>query len=457
MPFSLTRLAPAVATLTLLSLANSASAFLVELALASTWGNNSTVDAFRVTHSIVIFGLQSFYVQALPLTLVPWFTARLIQHGEASAWHALHSIRARLTLALLPILAAVILLSGPIVTLLAPGLDPAGRAAAILLLPAMTAAFAIVLHNGVLAAGLAARNIFWPGPVSQLLLNLAICAAVLTRDPQWLAAAVVAGALLGVALHRLTTPPLPAESRPAPAPMRWSEILKPALPIVAAGFATQAWSMILYRHLILFGPGAAASFGYAFRLTALVHIPAAMFCTVLLPSLSMIQQQNPAAMPRAFRKAILVVLALTVPLSILLGLAARPLVHALYGSGAWQGDALAAIATMLQILAVSAPTGALMMICQRFLAASWATHYMFLASLGSLAIGIVGSLLTNSPADVVWVWVVAAWFTVIYLASAAWMLRNARPVGESPPLAAVNIPVRRPDNPHSPTNHLEWR
>src|SRR5688572_6017536 len=425
---SLKQLAPSVVLLTALTLASSISAFVVEILLAGIWGNSSTADAYRLTHLILVFGLYSFYAQILPLALVPWFTQRSMTAGASAAWESLVSFRRAVSLIGIFAVVGSVLLSGPIISMLGPGLDSIGRRDAHILLPCMMIAFVLVLRNGITAAALASNGIFWPGPVSQIAINVSIVVALSIfqpGSPLVVGLAVVFGSLIGASLHRAAL--LPASIR---SPGRFGslpiEIVGPMLPVFAAALATHVWSALLYRELTLVGTGAAATFGYAFRLTALVHTPAAMFCTVLLPSLSLAYQQGPDEMSRSFSKAVAVVAGLTIPLAVLVAALAHPLVDTLFSGNVWQGAALDQIARLLQIIAIGAPTGAFAMICQRFLGASLANHHSMLGAAVTMTVGILGIQWSQSPESLAAIWVIASWLGVLYLGAVCSFYRMGR-------------------------------
>jgi hypothetical protein len=74
---------------------------------------------------------------------------------------------------------------------------------------------------------------------------------------------------------------------------------------------------------------------------------------------------------------------------------------------------------MLQILAIGTPTGALMMICQRFLSATRANFRTLLGALLLLAAGLTAARLAATDTDLVWAWIAASWAGTAYVLFAA--------------------------------------
>ncbi len=306
-PYSAARSAGGLFVLAVLS---PAAGLAVEMALAWRFGVSETVDAFRIASVFLVLGQQLLVMQVLPHVIVPVFTDLRTQGREREAWRAVAGLL-NLLLALTGIAAtAVFLWPEPLVRFLAPGLEGAAAAKAVLFLRWFALAYLPLVVTGTAAGVLQTYGVFWPTPTAQLAAHLLLVAFVVLAGSRWgagaLVGAVLAAGVLGAALHagralllygrqgggwepasEATTGLWPgALSRAVWRDPGVRRALRLALPL-AGLFVVAQWAAVVVNREISRGPeGALAAFGYAFKLGLLVSLAPLALATVLYPRLA---------------------------------------------------------------------------------------------------------------------------------------------------------------------------
>lgn len=369
------------ARLAALSFASPALGFLLDLVLAWKYGNGSAIDAYRVASTVFATGFSIFFLQVLPHVMMPLFSQCRALRGDAEAWRMALSFNSLAACAGAALVVCVWLNPGPVTTLLAPGFQEQSRREAMVFVKYLCVALTLVLWSGTLSAPLSAYGLFWPSAVAPLLLNATtmIGAFLGSRGSlaRILASSVLAGAILVAGLHLYYAVRISSFFR-----IRARDWLRPglshempgswrlALPALCVALTTLVVSVLILRSLSLMKSGTVALYSYAFRLTTLVHTPAACYVTVVFPALS---QARTLPDEREFRriaaKAVRVVLFLTVGTATLLYAIRGALVELLFGWGSFEPAALLEMSTLFGLLLLGAATGSLTSLFQKCFAA----------------------------------------------------------------------------------------
>ncbi|HZW23947.1 MAG TPA: lipid II flippase MurJ [Gallionella sp.] len=344
------------------------SGLLLEMALAWRYGASATVDAFRIAALLGGFGIQLFFGYLLPHIVVPMFAEYRAKGMEQEGW--------RLAFWLALILSSVSLLfvwwvwfyPDALLRFLGPGLEVSGYGTAVLLLRCFSLALVLMAWSGVASGILYVQRIFWLSALAQIVPNLLIVSALLIGEG---VTPLALGILLGYAamLAMFVYGVLRIGRR---SQVNWRACLKPvsreglrkvlklSWPLLA-GILLGQWSIIIINRVLSeLPPGTLAEFGYAWKLLALVGLLPAGLATVIFPAFSEANAMgNAAELSRLAARAVRMTLLLTLPLAAVLIVEREPLVNLMFGQGRMSEAALKETATLLGILLVSAPAGAL--------------------------------------------------------------------------------------------------
>ncbi len=263
-----------LAIVTMLSVLSPLSGIVMEMVLAWRYGASGTMDAFRITSLVVVFGNQLFFGYLLPHVVVPLFSEYCAKGLEDEGW------RLGFTLALILSLVSLIFISwvwfdpAALVGLLGPGLTAPGREDASLLLRWFSLAFLLMVWSGVISGMLYVYRVFWLSGVAQLLPNLFVILTIFIATSELGVGALALGILLGhaakVGLFSLTLIRISRDSR-----IRMRACLKLchkdgllkalhlSAPLIFTIIVGQWGIIIINRALNEIPSGVLAEFGYA--------------------------------------------------------------------------------------------------------------------------------------------------------------------------------------------------
>ena len=415
------------ASLTFVSLASPAGGFLLELVLTRRYGNTASMDAYRITGSILTIGTQLLLAQVLPMILVPLFTEVRQREGEWEAWRV--ALRCGMLLTIAATVLCTLALTAPelLARIFGPGLGAEGRSAAMAFLPAMSGALVMLAWSATIAAVLNCYGIFWTAPAATLLINVAIIACVFCWPSGLpvpsIRAGIVTGSVASAVVHtvygwRITRRLTPSMNRYAPIETAaiWRRVRSFGTPLLAAAVFVHLFNVLIFRRLSLFTPGAAATYSFAFRLAGLIHLPAAALVTVAFPAVSDIACEGSSErlrhiIARTLRATLFVAVTCIAVLYVL----RQPLVELLASHSAMSPSAVRQAGSVLGILLAGAPTGALIGMLQRVLASSGSTWGAALSSFAALGVAATGSYWTRDINHVAILWDVASWANVAIL------------------------------------------
>ena len=363
---SLGRIAAVVALATVLS---KVAGLLRQQGIAAAFGVGAAYDAF--SYAYVVPGFLLILLGGINGPLHSAMVAVLSRRQPSEACRLLENIRGLVGIALSALTLLLLLLAGPVIDLLAPGLvasgDVAVRQIAIQQLRLMAP---MGLLSGLIGLGfgaLNARDSFWLPAISPLLSSLTVLLGLgLLRG--WLGPAIgtteqaatgglvlAAATLVGALLQWLVQ--LPALRSRGLAGLGWRYHWRdPGVREVMAVMAPATLSAGMLQINVLVDlffaswiPGAAAGLGYAGLLVqAPLGILSNMILVPLLPLLSRLtaRDQREAFLQRS-RQGLMLSAAGMLPLGALLMLLARPLVEVVYARGAFDDDATTLVSRLL--------------------------------------------------------------------------------------------------------------
>ncbi len=435
----------------------------LEMVLAWRYGGSGTVDAYRTAYLLIGFGNQLFIAYLLPHIVVPMITDFRSRGEEEQGWrvaittgHLLGGIGIFFAL-------GICIYPTPVAEFLAPGLTGGALSEAITLLRFFSVALVLALWSGVITGILYVHRVFALSPLSQMLTNILVIAAVLASAKNRGSLALGIGVVFGFgamfALHVFYLYRVAAKAgirmSLALRPGRWRDIgklLLTGVPLLVMLAATQFGTIIANRELSRLSIGTLARFGFAWKLMALVNFAPASLATVIFPAFSEAQaHERSAEFSRLIDKAVRMTLLLTVPISMVLYLLRGPLVRLLFGRGAMDEMGLQETMFLFGLALLQGPVANLTLLFQKVFFSLGNTRapaiVSVLIALGLFALmpwaatiyGAGGVALTY--AVVYWV-SIAGLIGALYLAGVK--LRNAELAGYSLAVLALSAGVLAP-------------
>jgi peptidoglycan biosynthesis protein MviN/MurJ (putative lipid II flippase) len=413
--------------LALLSLASPIAGFFLELLLARRYGSTTTMDAYRITASILATGMQLVFVQVLPLILIPTFMNVRVRSGQTEACRQTLALGAVVTVPAVLVCLIVFTTPQTFAHLLAPGLVGRGFEAATGFVPIIACVVAMLIFCGAMAAVLNCYGVFWTVPTTTLFLNIGIIACSVIWPRHLSETAIRTGMMIGcaaaVGLHlanfNRVVGKVSLQGLSNIRPTAWISTFGPCVPLLCAAAFLTVFNILVFRRLSELAPGSAVTYSFAFRIAGLVNLPLWALVTVSFPEISMANAKSNSAQfrsvtSRTFRN----VLFLGASLVILMGVLRRPLAGLLIGHSAMSSSAVNKAGCLIGLLALGAPTGALIGLLQRVLASRRAVWSVPIAGAVTLAIAIMGLARTNDAEGVAVLWDVAFWANAVVLLSA---------------------------------------
>lgn len=394
-PYAVARSATGLAGL---SLASPLAGLAVEMALAWRFGASATVDAFRTSALLILFGQQIFVFQVLPNVMVPLFAAYRAQRAEREAWEAGISLANLLVIPTAGLSALLFLRPDLVVHLLGPGLDGDAERTAVFFARWFALTFVPLVWSGMIAGVLYAYEIFWLPAASQLLGNVVLVSAIVLSGPDWgprslvvgvLAAAFVTWALfiarLVALMRRVAVRPTVWISARHPGVRRALRLALPLAGVVLIGLCNTA---IINRVLSRLGVGTLATFWYAWKMGQMASLLPAALATVLFPRFaaswhSAREGEFRDTCTNALRMAVFLALPAT---CILFALRAH-IVTLLFQRGSFAAEAGGTVARLFGLLLVAVPASVACVYAQQMLYAVQATWIPAAAQLG-VALGL---------------------------------------------------------------------
>lgn len=346
--------------------------FIRDVVTAALLGAGPVADAFLVAFRLPNHFRSLFAEGAFQAAFVPSYTGVLVNADEARARAFARSVLTLLMAASLGVALLLAVFPKAAIDVLAPGIsadaERFGHAATYL---RITAAYLACMSLVAFYSGLAAaRENFAAAAAAPILLNLCMIAGIvwLTRyvpDAGWsLSAAVMISGVLQAALvawaaWRVGGPVLPGLVQPSKDLTTFFARLGPAI----LGSGVVQISAFVDTIIASFLPvGAIAHLYYADRLYQLPYgVIGLALGTVILPTLSRaFAAEDHAAARAAFARAAELALLLGLPVTLVLAVASRQSVSALFGYGIFNSEDIALSAPVVAAYALGLPAGILL-------------------------------------------------------------------------------------------------
>lgn len=398
-----------MALLSALSVLAPLTGLVVEMMLAWRYGASATVDAYRIAALLVVVGAQLFFGNLLPHVVVPMFAQYRARDMEQEGWRLAFSLTAILSAVLLAFIAWVWMYTDTLVGLLGPGLSAAGRDEAALLLRCFSLVLLLMAWSGMANAVLYVHRIFWLSSVAQLMPNILVILAIQLAGSAATAETLAFGLLLGYAamfgfsaygLNRVRlsgTLKISACFRFV-AHEGMKKAMRLSAPLLFGVFIGQWGMIVINRVMSELPPGTLAEFGYAWKMLALVGLLPAGLATVIFPAVSDAHASGEKGeFARLAERALRMTLFLTVPLAALLYVERAPLVGLLFGRDVMPAVTQAEICSLLGILLIGAPAGALSGVLKKL---AYSMHDMKLPTITALFSALAITVLVPVAAGV---------------------------------------------------------
>lgn len=366
-----------------------------ELFTAASFGTSDAVDAFVLAWELPAF-LINVVGGSFNAALIPIYVETRDRQGEEAAHRLLAGVLA-VSLALLVGMAALLALGGPrVLPLIASGFGPEKLAATerllFLLLPCVVLSGLATVLTGVLSAG----ERFALGGASALAVPLCSVAALGVGRAGWGIDALAVGLVAGFALQlvillwgvrRSGVTVAGGWRGQTPAVRR---VIGQYVPMVAGMVLIGSTGLIDQAMAATLGGGSAATFSYSGRVVAVVLSVGSMALgTAVLPSFSrMVAARDWGAVRRTLRTWGLIVLALTIPATIVLVVLSEPIVRLLFERGAFTAADTAAVGGVQAMLALQIPFYSLGILYVRLISSLQANRILLYGTVISFVLNI---------------------------------------------------------------------
>lgn len=314
--------------------------------IAESFGTGVELDAYWVAFRLPDLVFQLLAGATLASAFIPVFAKTRADHGEEAAWRLASSVLNLVLLATVAFAAVAFVLAPRIIPWLAPGLGEATGdqeelySLAIDLTRLMLLSPILFAVSGMFMGILNARRHFLMPALAPMFYNLSIIvAALISDDVKILAAGVVAGAALHLAIqipdlksagmiYRLVTQWRDAAVR------RVSVLMAPRVLGLAASQISFYFVSIFFASRLDSGAISAVNFAWLIVMTPLGIVGMAI-STAAFPTLADQAARGDRAFGQTVSRALRIILFLSLPISVGLVILARPLVTVLLQRGAF--------------------------------------------------------------------------------------------------------------------------
>ena len=370
-----------------------------ELAVARSFGRSDGIDAF-----LIAFLLPSFVLNigmgALGYALVPVFVETRQNQGAESAYRLLGNIMLLGTGVLVAVAALLSLLAPIYLPFLGHSFSAAKleltRELLYLLMPWIIFSGIATLASSVLNA----NEKFALPALTPLFTSLVTICLILLASHRWgvftLAGGAAIGSLLEAALllHLLRKQGLRFSFRWPGFDARIRSVLAQYAPMLAGGVLMGSTAVVDQAMAAMLPTGNVAALGYANRIIGgILNISALALSTATLPYFSkMVAANDWAGCRHTLKRYSLLVVAVTVPFTLLIILFSRPIVSALYQRGAFTAADTELVSSVQVFYAIQIPFYVWSMLFVRFITAIRRNDILMYASAINLVLDIVLNL-----------------------------------------------------------------
>ncbi|HWO72399.1 MAG TPA: murein biosynthesis integral membrane protein MurJ, partial [Dehalococcoidia bacterium] len=332
------------------------------VAIAHAFGTDPELDAFWVAIRLPDLAFQLISGATLASAFMPTFARVREERGAQEGWRLASSVLNLVLLATLALAAAIFVFAPRIVPLLAPGLGedigrgPELQGLAVDLTRIMLASSVLFAVSGMCMGILNAQRRFLTPALAPMLYNFSlIVAALISDDVHVLAAGVVVGAALHLAVQ---VPDLRQTGMTYRAVASWKDaaVRQVASLMAPRVFGLAATQVNFYVIAIFFasnlGAGAISTVSFAWLIVMTpIGVIGMAISTAAFPTLAEQAARNDARLVETLRSALRLILFLSLPAGIGLALLAKPVVVVLLQRGAFDAESSAMTAAALQLYA----------------------------------------------------------------------------------------------------------
>ncbi|WP_369130195.1 murein biosynthesis integral membrane protein MurJ [Modestobacter roseus] len=373
--------------------------FVRDAVIAAVFGAGAALDAYLVSQGVMNLVL-ALMAGALARAVVPP-VSRAAAAGESG--RADRTVQSVLTLAVLVLLVgAGLVLAGTeqVVAVLAPGFDEATAELAVELTRIVLVAALFIAGTDILAAAAQAHGRFFGSGVQGVPFNLVMIAAAVWAGPRFGIEALAVGFVAGSAVRLLTQLPavraagIRLRPRLALRDPDVREVLRLTPPLLVGSAVLNVNTLVDRAVGSSQGEGVITALNLGFRVVSLVEsLLVATVVAALYPAFSAAGTPDRRAELRSLvDRALRAVLLVLLPVTVVLVVAARPLVQLVFGRGDFDAAAVAATTTAATWYAAATLGLALRSITSRACLAVGDRRTPAVVALLAMAVNVVGDL-----------------------------------------------------------------
>lgn len=345
-----------------------------EVLIARTFGATHVADAYLIAFALPLI-VSSIADSVLATPFVQVLAGYLARGEREAVWRIIGSVLNLLSIAMLTIIAIGVLIAPWLIGVAAPGFDAPTNALASRLAQQLFPMIGLLVLFAMARGVLNAHRTFTFPLFGALINHLAVIAFLLLAAPIWGIGALVAGVLFGAFAQLVIQIPALRAHR-----LRYLPVLDLAHPgvrsllslaaLVTLGGVLQRIGEFVVRALASdLGDGMIAALTYASRLSELAStIFTSSILMAALPTI--VAALDGSARPLALRtvdQTMRAVLVIIVPVAIALATLAMPLVQLLFGSQAFNAQAVMLTSQALTIYALGLIPTAFLLVCAQVL------------------------------------------------------------------------------------------
>jgi putative peptidoglycan lipid II flippase len=371
-----------------------------ELVIARYFGRNDAIDAFFIAYLLPSF-IVTLIVGSLGSALIPVFVEARQHRGEAAAQELFSSV-ALLNVVALAILAALLGLLAPVyLPYVGSGFSPEKlqmtRELLVALLPFIVFSGTALCITSVLNAG---ERFALPALVP-LFTPVAVITLVILTTKQWGAYGIVAGTVSGSLLEAGTLAAV-LNSHGIRFQLKWNglsedvcAVLRQYTPMLAGSFLIGSTLVVDKAMAAMLPGGSVAALSYANKIvSAIVTIGAAALSTASFPYFSkMVTEKDWSGCRHTLKRYLLLVMAVSVPLTLCLIAFSRLIVRILFQRGAFTPADTALVSRVQICYLMQIPFYTAGMLFVRFLSAARRNDVLMYGAIVSVVLDVVLNLI----------------------------------------------------------------
>jgi putative peptidoglycan lipid II flippase len=366
-----------------------------QVIVGRAYGVGAELDAYNAANNLpdLLFALISG--GALAIAFIPVLSDHLEREGREGAWRLFSQVANVAFLITAALAVVVAIFAGPLVRgLIVPGFSAEQQALVVSLMRLNLIATLIFSLSGLVIGALQANQHFWLPALAPILYNVGQVVGVLFLAPAFGIFGLAYGVLLGAALHLGVQLPgllrygfryTPRIDWAHPGLRRVARLMGPRVLTIVALQIVFISTDNFASHL---AEGAVTAIAYGWLIMQVPEtIVGTAVGTALLPTLSeLAARRDFDGLRRAVSGAVRVILALTVPAAVALGLLMRPLVQFVFEGRAFTSENTTLVVLAAQMFLVGLVGHSLVEVAARTFYARQDARTPFLAAWGTMIV-----------------------------------------------------------------------